>query len=498
MKWVKRLKRWVDPGLRRLAGGRRKRPDAGDRRERLVPSAPVRERSTMRELYELAWPIAAAMLGETAIGLVDTKLVGGLGAVALGGVGMATILMYLSYSVMFGLMRGVKVRTAFAVGQGRPEDARRYAEAGVLLGAFMGVVVFALGRDVTPVLRLLRVDEALIPYARDFLAARTTCAVATCVMTALVQHRQGLGDSRTPMLVGLGGNVVNAVLAYSLIYGRFGLPALGVKGAGYGTATTEALEAGLMLVLLVRSGRTSAARKPSVSLGVAIREVVALGGPTGLQFGLETLAFTAFTAVLASMGAAEMAAHQVALNTIRASFLPGIAVSEAASVLVARSLGQRSLAGADRVVRSALALGVCFMSLCGVGFGLFGAAIARAFSDDPAVIRIATRLLAVAAVFQTLDAANMVLRGSLRGAKDVRWPAVVGTMIVWGCIPVAAVVLGRWLGWGALGGWCGFVLETSLGASLLWWRWSRGSWRQAYAASPEPGDVSEVGLVRAA
>jgi hypothetical protein len=104
----KRLKRWVAPGLLQEAGGRRLRPNTGSRPWFAASGfAWTRAMVTFRELFGLAWPIAAAMLGEVAMGLVDTKLVGALGAAALGGVGMATVLMYLSYSIVFGLMRGV-------------------------------------------------------------------------------------------------------------------------------------------------------------------------------------------------------------------------------------------------------------------------------------------------------------------------------------------------------------------------------------------------------
>jgi MATE family multidrug resistance protein len=402
--------------------------------------------------------------------------------------------MYLSYSVVFGLMRGVKVRTAFAIGEGRPEDARRYALAGVLLAAGSGLVVFVLARDATPMLELLRVDPALVPFARDFLAARTTGALATCTIAALTQYRQGLGDSRTPMLVGLGGNMVNVVLAYSLIHGKLGLPALGVRGAGYGTAITEFLEAAALIAVFVYESRREGAKAPNVSFRQALREVTALGAPSGLHFGFETLAFTTFTALLASMGAAEMAAHHIALNTLRASFLPGFAVSEAATVLVARNLGARNLAGADQSTRSALLLGVSFMTACGLLFALAGAWITRIFSEDPTVVVIARRLFIVAAVFQVFDAINMVLRGALRGAKDVHWVAVVGTTIVWVCVPGAAWILGRRLGMGALGGWFGFVLETTLGATVMWFRWTRGPWRAEYAERERPEPDSD-GLV---
>jgi MATE family multidrug resistance protein len=126
------------------------------------------------------------------------------------------------------------------------------------------------------------------------------------------------------------------------------------------------------------------------------------------------------------------------------------------------------------------------MTACGVGFALFGASLAAAFSEDASVISVARKLLLVAAVFQALDAVNMILRGALRGAKDVRWVMVVGTTVAWVCIPGAAYLLGRVAGLGALGGWLGFVLETSVASALLWRRWTRGAWRAAHAGAEEP------------
>jgi multidrug resistance protein, MATE family len=438
-----------------------------------------------RELFQLAWPIAAAMLGETAIGLVDTKLVGGLGAAALGGVGLATTLMFLAYSLTFGGMRGVKVRVAHAIGEGHPERGFAYARAGLVMGAAFGVLVLLVCRDVSPLLVRLGTAPEIVPYARDFLAAVTLGAPATCALSALIQHRQGTGDSRTPMIVGIAGNSFNALFAWALIYGRFGLPALGVRGGGYATATTEMLELGVMIALLLRDERRARERgelgaKPPLPFGTALREVSDLGLPTGIQFTAETLAFAAFTVVLGSIGKEEIAAHQIALNVIRVSFLPGVAVAEAASVLVGQALGRRRLDHADASVHSGLRLAVGFMAACGLVFALFGGLIARFFSSDPLVVANARMLLFVAAVFQVLDAVSIVLRGALRGAKDVRAVMVIGVLVVWTFVPTSAFLLGKHCGFGALGGWIGFIGETTVGAVFFWRRWKRGSWRALY------------------
>jgi MATE family multidrug resistance protein len=464
------LKRRVAHALRTITRG------AGGRRSDIT-------RDTTRELVALAWPIMTAMAGETVMGLVDTKLVGGLGPAALGGVGVAMTIVFLGYMVIFGVMRGVKVCVAHAVGEGRGHLAVRYAQAGVALGLVAGTAFGLVTRDAEPLFRAIGIDAALIPYARTFLGAYTFGAPGSAVLSALVQHRQATGDARTPMVVGLSANVVNALLGWALIYGHGGLPALGVRGGAYATATSEWLEAGVMLWLLLRDTRRDGAwtrARAELPLSGALREVAALGLPTGIQFGSEMLAFTTFTAVLGSMGPEQIAAHQIAMATIRTSFLPGAAVAEAASVMVGQALGRRSLADADRATRAALALAVSFMALCGVVFAVAGGAIVRLFSSDAAVVRVATTLMWIAAAFQVLDATSIVLRGALRGAKDVRVPAVIGVAVIWTCVPTAAFLLGRVAGLGSVGGWLGFLAETTIGSVLFVRRWRRGAWRAAY------------------
>jgi MATE family multidrug resistance protein len=408
--------------------------------------------------------------------------VSGLGSAALGGVGVATMVMYLSYALASAMMRGVKVLTAHAIGEGTPRSGFAFARAGIVLGIAIGAIVLVACRDVSGALLALGTDPAIVPYARDFLAAVTWGAPATCALAALIQHRHAVGDTRTPMIVGIGGNLFNAGFAWLLIYGRGGLPALGVSGAGYATTTTEALELAILLAMLVRDERRADGGASSLPLGVAIRKVAELGFPTGFQFAAETLAFTTFTVVLGAIGKEQIAAHQVALNIIRVSFLPGVAVAEAASVLVGRALGRRRLDEADSVARSGLAIAIGFMATCGVVFAFAGGFFGRLFSTDEEVVRTIERLLLVAAVFQVLDAVNIVYRGVLRGAKDVRVVAFIGVAVIWTFLPTTAYVLGKLCGLGAVGGWLGFIGETTFASLFLWRRWKNGSWRRAYAS----------------
>jgi len=443
----------------------------------------------MRELLALAWPMTTAMGAETLMGLVDTKLVAGLGPAALGGVGVAMTIVFLGYMCVFGLMRGLKVCVAHAVGEQRSYRSVRYAQAGIALGLIAGGLFWTCTRNAAPLFEAIGIDHSLVPSATTFLSTFTYGAPATAVLSALTHHRQATGDARTPMVAGIAANVVNAALGWALIYGHAGLPALGVRGGAIASVTAEVLEAAALAALLVRDTRRSgdyARARAELPIAKAARELAAVGVPTGLQFGSEMLAMVMFTSVLGTLGAEQIAAHQIALAIIRLSFLPGgVAISEAVSVLVGQALGRRSVADADRVVAAALAVAVAFMATCGVIFAFAGQAIVSAFTEVAPVARVARTLLWIAAGFQVLDAVAIVLRGALRGAKDVRVPAMIGVAVIWTCVPTAALVLGRGLGWGAAGGWCGFVAETTIGACLFAYRWRRGAWRESYAPGQE-------------
>jgi len=155
-------------------------------------------------------------------------------------------------------------------------------------------------------------------------------------------------------------------------------------------------------------------------------------------------------------------------------------------VLVGRALGRRAIEEADRVTYAALALAMSFMATCGLVFALGGSLLGRFFTDDAGVANIVRQLLLVAALFQLLDAANIVLRGALRGAKDVRFTAIVGVGVVWLFVPGSALLFGKVLGMGALGGWLGFVAETTIASVVLFVRYRRGRWRAEYETRREP------------
>jgi MATE family multidrug resistance protein len=252
----------------------------------------------------------------------------------------------------------------------------------------------------------------------------------------------------------------------------------GVAGAGWATVIAHSVEAGTLVLVQSRVGWNLRATRAA-----HLAAVWRIGMPTGLQFTLEVGAFAMLTGMLAHLGVLQAAGHQIALQVNHFAFLPGFAIAEAASVLAGQAVGAGRLELVRRVARVALWVTTAYTGTCTLILAFAAPLIVSGFTGDPALARVAVHLLWIAAVFQMFDGANVVARGVLRGAGDVRVPAVVGVVTSWAATPPLTLVLGYGLGLGALGGWLGLTAEIVAASAILWWRLERESWRSAAIAS---------------
>jgi MATE family multidrug resistance protein len=325
-----------------------------------------------------------------------------------------------------------------------------------------------------------------LPTAQPYLVARAFGVPATFMVAALNEYRQGLGDVRLPMFVGLSGNVLNGALAYSLIYGHLGLPALGAAGAGWGTTLTEMAQFVVLGGAVVWQTRKEQARAPKVRIApwACIKQLLRIGIPTGLHAFCEYLTFVVCTAMLIHVGEVEVAASQVVSVINRVAYMPGLALAEVTCILVGQALGARRLKDADNAVRTGLGLAAGIMVCCGVMFIGARHSLSAFFSADAAIALRVSQVLWIAGVFQVLDACNLVMRGALRGAQDVRAAALIGTVVLWACVPTVTYVVGYRMQFGALGSWLSFLVATGVCAAVYSYRWFFGPWRLGLGAQP--------------
>ncbi len=426
------------------------------------------------ELVRLAWPIGVSMLSYSLMTLVDTLFVGRLGAAALAGVSIGGVMFFTLLCFGFGLLRSVKVLVSQALGAGRRERLAGYVGAGLLTALALGAVHIVLAFVLAPHIERVTATVQSAVYARSYVEIRSLCApLALCAVT-LREARYGLSDSRLPMRAALAANAINIGLDYLLIV-ELGF---GVAGAAWASVAAQCVEPLWLAVGQRRDGFGLGRR----ALG-ELASVWRIGVPLGAQMMLEVGAFALLTALFASMSEVDIAAHQIALQVAHLSFLPALAIGEAASVLVGQAVGADEDWLVPKLAHLTLRLAAAYTGLCGLVFALGGEWIASAFTTQPDLILTTGRVLFVAGLFQLADGANIVARCVLRGTGDVRYPAVVAVTCAWLLAPPLALLLGYTFGLGVVGGWWGLFVELVIGAAVLWWRLSRGGWRAAAAQS---------------
>ncbi len=444
-------------------------------------SLPARSASSLtwierpgRELVRLAWPITVSMVSFSMMTLTSTAFVAHIGADELAGVGLAGVVGFALVCFGIGLLRGAKTLVSQAVGADRRDRIPELLAAALALAALLGAAAMVLGHLIAPLLVPLSASPRAGRFAAQYLTIRSAGAPVVLVFAALREARYGQGDTRAPMRASLAGNAVNFALDATLILGL----GWGVRGAAVATICGSLTELALLAWPMRSSLRGLTWRR------AAVREVWAQGLPNGAQFIMEVGSFLILTVLVASMSAIDGAAHQMVLHLVNVSFLPAHALAEAAAVLVGQAVGANRDALILRVARRALLIGAGYAVVCGAVYAVLGGLITRALASGNAALADRARtLIHVGLAFLVADAANVIARGVLRGASDVRYAAVVGIATSWLTTPPLTWALGVACGLGAVGGWIGLAVEIIVGASLFWLRVLRGGWRPAAAAA---------------
>jgi MATE family multidrug resistance protein len=427
-----------------------------------------------RELLRLAWPITVSMLSFSMMTLTSTAFVAHVGADELAGVGLAGVVGFALVCFGIGLLRGAKTLVSQAVGAGRRDRIPELLGAALGLAVVFGAIAVVLGHLIAPLLVSLSASPRAGRFAAQYLVIRSSGAPLVLVFAALREASYGQGNTRSPMRASLAGNAVNLALDTALILGLH----WGVQGAAVATICGNATE------LAVLAWPMRSQLRDLTWRGAAVREVWFQGVPNAMQFIMEVGSFLILTVLVASMSAIDGAAHQMVLHLVNVSFLPAHALGESAAVLVGQAVGADRDALVSRVARRTFLIGAGYAVVCCILYAVLGGLITSALASGNAPLAArAAALIHVSLAFLVADAANVIARGVLRGASDVRYAAVVGIATSWLTTPPLTWLLGVACGLGAVGGWIGLAIEIVVGASLFWLRVLRGGWRPAAAAA---------------
>lgn len=429
---------------------------------RLIPEA--------RRTLSLALPIAVGQVGQMVLGIVDSIMIGQVGTAPLAASAFVLGVFGVAYLIGIGLMLPVAVLVSSEHGAGRAKHAGEWLRHGAALGVVAaGVMVLGLVA-VIPWLGSIGLDPAVSSIMVPFYTLIVVSLLPAVCFQADRQFAEAMGRPLVPMVFLSAGVLLNVGLNWLLIYGHWGLPALGLAGAGVATLITRLAMWGGLHVWLSRAERFRAAwpKRWLVRLdGAKLRELWRLGLPVSGMLMFESGAFAAAAVLMGRLGAEALAAHQIALSCAGFMFMFPLSLSMAVSMRLGRALGRGSLKTLRTIGLGALIMGCAVMSLSAVGFAVGGRWLASGFVKDAAVITLASRLLVVAAVFQLFDGCQVVASGALRGLKDVRVPTVITFVAYWVLAVPAAIWLGLGTGFGPIGVWFGLAIGMAIAAVLL-------------------------------
>jgi len=434
----------------------------------------------LRATMALAWPLILANLTQQVIQATDVLLMGRLGAAPLAAATLALNMTFTLNVLMLGLVIASSPMMATALGQrfNAVRDVRRTFRAGLWLIVAMLPPYWLILWHVGDLMRLFGESESLARQGQTFLRAYMWCTAPWLLFQLLRNFVSALERPRVVLWLSIGGIALNALLSWSLIFGHFGLPALGLLGGGTGSSITWLIMCGA-LIAVIASDRQFRRFHLFGNWwrfdGQRTMAMVRLGWPIGITMALEMGVFALAAYFMGWIGAPAVAAHAVALQLAALTFMVPLGLGQAATVRVGLALGRGDEAGITRAGWTAWVLGVGFMgTMALVMWSIPRELVTMFLSDVPTnatVIALAVSFLRVAAAFQLVDGAQVIGAGMLRGLHDTRWPLVFALVGYW----VVGLGIGSWLAfdrdWKGVGIWVGLASGLAAVAALMLGRW---------------------------
>lgn len=430
---------------------------------RIIPT-----RADLSELLKLAAPVVGVQVGIMLMGVVDTAMVGRVSAGALAGAALGNLYFWSVCGFMMGLLMSLDPLVTQAIGAGDARTIRRSVQRGTVMATGLSLIAAGLMFPASAVLEALGQPPELAAGAGQYVRISIPGIWPFLMFGVLRQVLQAMHKLRSLVMTILVANAANAVLNWTLIFGHFGFEPMGLAGAAWATAVSR------WIMTLVLAGAAWRQLGPdfwpwdrAVWRPGPMWAMVKIGVPIGVTISLEAGAFTVVALFMGSMGETTIAAHQIALVLASFTFMVPLGVGQAATVRVGRAIGAGDLSAARRAALAAFYCGGGFMLGAAALFLVAPRVLARSYTQDPAVIELATRLIPLAGLFQVFDGLQAVGAGVLRGAGDTRAPMVINLMGFWLIGLSTSLLLAYVAGWGAIGLWWGFVAGLAVVATLL-------------------------------
>lgn len=439
-------------------------------------TAPIPQ-ARRREIMNLSLPIIGGMVSQNVLNLVDTAMVGALGNQALAAVGMGGFLNWMAMAFITGLATGVQAMAARRLGEGRENEAAVPLNGGLLLSVALALPWSLLLFFLAPtIFGLMNPDPEVVALGSGYLQARLLGMVAVAMNFSFRGYWNGVKLSQIYMRTLIVMHLANIGLSWVLIYGHFGLPALGSTGAGIGTTLSVYIGTAMYIVQALALARKNGFLK-GIPKGETLMTMLRVSVPSGIQQLFFAGGMTAFFWIVGQVGTQELAASNVLVNLLLVGILPGMAFGMAAATLVGQSLGQQDSEAANGWAWDVARIAMFSVGLLALPAALFPDLLLGLFLHDPATLAMARLPLQMLALFMALDTLGSVFMQALLGAGDSQRVMLISVGLQWLFYLPLLLLLVKWLGLGLIGIWAFQMVYRFVLTCAFLAQWRQGRWK---------------------
>lgn len=439
-------------------------------------------------IFSLAWPTMLEQLMQTAVQYMDTGMVGVLGTSATAAVGATSTVNWLIGSTISAISVGFLAYISQSMGAGREEQARKASGQAVLtvlaVGIFFTILTMGLSSkvpvwmQVDPSIRKMASSYFLILYAP--MLFRTANIIFGTVLRAV-------GDTRTPMQVGIAFNIINIVLNFFLIYStrtiKIGGKEVLIPGAGWGVQGAAAASAiaytigGIAITIKLWKHADISPKGQSLRLDIAVlRPCMKVAIPNMFQRFATSLGYVAFASMINSLGETATAAHTIA-NTVESAFyIPGYGMQTAAATLAGNALGAKDKKKLNNLARAIMPLEIGLMIISGGLLFVFAPVLIKLFSSDAQVISLGSTVLRMVAVSEPFYGVPIVIEGMMQGVGKTVTPFIFNVAGMWGVRILGTFICIHLLGLGLVSAWGCMIGHNMLLFILFITHYISGRW----------------------
>jgi MATE family, multidrug efflux pump len=433
---------------------------------------------------KLATPVMLGMLGHTFVSFVDNIMVGQLGSAELAAVSLGNSFIFIAMSLGIGFSTAITPLTAEADSENNFKKGKSSFKHGLFLCTVLGFVLFGIILLSKPLMYLMKQPSEVVALAIPYLNLVAFSLVPLIIFQAFKQFSDGLSMTKYPMYATILANIINVVLNYLLIFGKFGFPQMGIVGAAVGTLVSRFIML-FFLWWLLKSKEKSKAYVTNIKLFVLenkmIKKILNLGFPSAMQMFFEVAIFTGAIWLSGLLGKNPQAANQIALNLSSMTFMVALGLSVTAMIRVGNQKGLQNFKELRRIAFSIFLLGLAFAFVFALLFLAFHQVLpklylnmddAKNLVDNTEVVSIAAKLLIAAAIFQISDSVQVTVLGALRGLQDVKIPTLITFIAYWLIGFPISYYLGKQEAYASFGIWLGLLVGLTSAAIMLYIRFN--------------------------